>query len=344
MTSTRVVRLRPGLQREASQNSGTAVLFHAPGREPLDAKQLFIERFAVIREAVGRHQKQGVLVLAFDDGDAPLGELWLEASLDRTRAGIAGRHSLCDLYLSDREARVSLRHAALLVRAIDLHDVRVRVIDLHTGAGFTDEAGRSLQALSADGPMFLRIGQIQLVFLRTPELGGFPDDPEQAYGCLPERVFAEEIEVPENAAPPRRRLILPRSSGAGDHTVVRATSGPVLAARELLIPGEAARGVVTVRAGKSVAKWRVGESSLARGVLIGRYERCQLGAVSAEDVSSLSRVHLMLIEDGGDVLAIDTASSNGTHHHGREKRIVRLEDGDLLDLGGELELVWNTEA
>jgi len=48
-----------------------------------------------------------------------------------------------------------------------------------------------------------------------------------------------------------------------------------------------------------------------------------------------------VIKDGPDVLALDTASSNGTFAEGKSIRLHRLEDGSVLDLGGELRVEWH---
>jgi hypothetical protein len=334
--TTRVVRMRPELQRLLQDNSRTAMRSLESLRPTVfDAKRLFVEHFGVIRSALARHPRQGLLILAFDGAPHPVGELWLEASLDRPRAAVIGRHSLCDLMLPSEHASISLRHLAVVVRALDLHRVRVRVIDLLTGVSFKDEALRELQSLSADGPLFLRVEQIDLLLLPTPEIGGLPDDPEAAYACIPERVFLSEI---EGRADPRPRQVLPSGGGLGQ-TIVRARPAPLMAAQGLKDGGERARGSLVVRTGGGAHRIPVGPAALERGVLIGRYDRCQLG--TAGEDSGLSRVHLLLLADGDQVLAIDTASTNGTSVDGKELRIFTLADGDALDLGGELALVWS---
>jgi hypothetical protein len=341
MSKTRVVRLRPGVLRADDANTRTAVGV-LPTPAPFDPQGFFTVRYDAIRRAVARYPKQGVLVLAFDhQGEhEPLGELWLEASLDRARAAIFGRHSLCDLMVPQDRTSVSLRHLAIIVRAVDLHDVRVRFLDLMTGLGFQDEAGRRLQAVSADGPAFLRVEDVILVTMRTPEPGGLPDDPHAGYACLPARVFLDEVEGAPSEEP--RRTVYGRN--AGDQTIVRSRSGPMIAARDLCGEDDVPRGVLTLRSGGATARWRVGTNVLDRGVLIGRYERCHLGTIDRGEAGALSRVHLLVVADGDDVLAIDTASTNGTLFEGKEKRIVTLRDGDVLSLGGELDLTWNSEV
>ena len=66
-----------------------------------------------------------------------------------------------------------------------------------------------------------------------------------------------------------------------------------------------------------------------------------MSRIADAEESELSRVHLLLVRDGDDVVAIDTASTNGTLVGGRERRICALQDGDVLSLSSDLELVWN---
>src|SRR6185436_13232851 len=87
-------------------------------------------------------------------------------------------------------------------------------------------------------------------------------------------------------------------------------------------------------------RYQVHAADLERGLLIGRYERCAFGA---ED-DRLSRVHLLLLRDGDQVWAIDTASSNGTTAGGSAIRQIRLGARAELDLGAAVTLRWSAET
>ena len=78
---------------------------------------------------------------------------------------------------------------------------------------------------------------------------------------------------------------------------------------------------------------------LERGVLIGRYERCQLAGASG----SLSRVHLVLLLDGGDVWAVDTASLNGTIVEGQRISAIQLDRELELRLPSGMGMRWVPE-
>ncbi len=337
MSGSRVV----GRRLESNDGNHGTILSVPRLTTPIDARAVFTRHWPAIRAAVNGRTRQGVVVFAFDRGAQPLGELWMEASLDRTRTAIVGRHTHCDLRLGDSHA--ALRQLAILVRAIDHHEARVRVIDLRSGVPFTDEAGRELEAVVADAPLFLAVHDVVLVVLRTPELGGWADDPERAYATLPERVFVDQTAARVPAL--RQRPEGPRGRGPripNSETLVRSVAGPLAMTDRLCGRDAAALGLVTVRSSGSEIRHRVDAAALDRGILIGRYDRCQIGLADA--FQRLSRVHLLLVREHDQILAVDTASMNGTFHAGRPARLTALSSGDTLDLTEEVQLSWSTLA
>lgn len=324
---SRLVFLRPP---GAGNGEATKVLSFGP---PVffDTHSFFVAAYPALKQALSRHQRQGVVLMLFD-GTQPVAELWLEASLDQARVAVVGRHNHCDLVAG--APGLSLRHLAVLVRATSLDELRVRVLDLNTEHHFYDEAGRPLMAVMADGPLFLRVGGLNFVALRTPEPGGWPDDPEAAYRSLPERLFLEE----KDPQPVRPRVRAPH-----DPQVTRVLSmpRPLAETAELCGENEPPRGRITLHLKGDLLDRRIGSDALSRGVLLGRYERCQL---SLGNDSMISRVHLLLVAEGDEVLAVDTGSTNGTEYQGRQIRIHRLEDGDSLELAGELTTTWRSLA
>lgn len=339
MTVTRV--FPPGAPRSGPNGATLVRTGHTEAvcrPAPVAIRPRFVRRYAQVRAALERHRAQGVLFLLFD-GDAVVAEGWLRASVDQTRATIVGRHSRCALRAPSEETEVSLRHLAVLVRAVDHHRTRVRVMDLASPLGFFDEAGRPLRGAAVEGTAFLRVGTLDLWLLTT-----HPDEPpeadaEDAYRCIPPRVFLDE-RVGSTPEGPRPR---PRTA-PGDierTTPVVSMAGPLSDAPRLCCDDEAPVGRLLLRSGADEIARRVGPSALARGVLVGRYDRCDLGRQATR---SLSRVHLLLLQDGDDVLAIDTASTNGTESAGAEIVQTCLRDGDTLVLPGALALAWNRAA
>ena len=73
---------------------------------------------------------------------------------------------------------------------------------------------------------------------------------------------------------------------------------------------------------------------------VGRHSECTL--VSRD--SRLSREHLRIERDGGEFIAVDPGSSNGTTVNGQKLSSPRsLKDGDALDLGGGLQIAVEVE-
>ena len=75
-----------------------------------------------------------------------------------------------------------------------------------------------------------------------------------------------------------------------------------------------------------------------RGLLIGRYERCAF--TEDQEDSHLSRVHLLFIRNGPELLAIDTGSSNGSYHDDLEFRCLSIRGKTKIHLTQEITLSW----
>jgi hypothetical protein len=98
------------------------------------------------------------------------------------------------------------------------------------------------------------------------------------------------------------------------------------------MPGNRRRGVRRVI--------RVGAQALAEGILLGRYDRCQGWDVLAD--TEVRRVHALIIQLRDRLVAIDTASTNGTFVDNQRVRLVELRDGMPLALGtsGRVRVRW----
>ena len=59
-----------------------------------------------------------------------------------------------------------------------------------------------------------------------------------------------------------------------------------------------------------------------------------------KELDRLSRVHLLLVLVDEELLAIDTASTNGTWRSRTRIETTPLDDLDSLVLGNELQLHW----
>ena len=124
-------------------------------------------------------------------------------------------------------------------------------------------------------------------------------------------------------------------------TFIRSLEGPVVSAAALAGPDEVPIASVVVRSEAASERRAVSAATLDRGFLVGRYDRCDVGISGPQGDSRLSRVHLLVVRDGEDVLAVDAASTNGTFMAGKELSCAPIDGGDALDLGGELQLSCN---
>jgi hypothetical protein len=341
---TRIFRRRAEVLSNPAPNEATAMM-ESPLLEaeslaldsPIDVRAQFVARYPIIKKSLEHHRQLGVLVLAFDQSTTAIGQAWLKASLDKTRAAIIGRHSMCSLAMPQDYQEISLRHLAMTIRAIDHEQVRIRIFDLNTPTGFRDEEGRVLQAVVTEGPTFLRLGRVLLMVLVTDESGPIPEDADDAYDCIPPRVFIEER--PGTSGYKERR---PSTAGriAPGATMIRSQPGLLVAAGELLKSDEMQIGSLMVRSGGGAVRRPVGAGTLSRGILIGRYARCDVGATFDED-SRLSRVHFLITKEGDEIIGIDTASTNGSFRDKKSILLERLDEGQLFDLAGEIEIAWH---
>jgi hypothetical protein len=251
---------------------------------------------------------------------------------------VVGRHDRCDLSLH-RDPTLSLRHAVIGARAAG-GELRLRFLDLHSGLGFHTEDGQRCEALSADGAMFVRMGGYHLFLLPTGSLAPLPwgSTAEETWKMIPDRVYRDF-----RVAPRHPEMAALRSEPTRPQTIITKIIDPPGMLRPLRpAPGDRGPRVARIDLSSQSGRERFSlhEAELERGLLVGRYERCQLGA--SDD--KMSRVHLLIIRDGLDTWAIDTASTNGTKVAGEPVRRVPLREGTALELGKHITLRWGAPA
>lgn len=334
------------------------MLVFESGAPPATFRDLFLRNYQAVRDRCAAFGQHGLAVAAVDSFSGRLaGILCIAAKIGTANSAIVGRHSMTDLYL-DGDASLSLRHLVVVVSPLDLTsgEVRFRVIDLRTQAAFQDEHGRRFEALVAEGPLFIRCGSYVLFCLPTGDPTSWPDSAEDAWACIPERVYLEADEAePDRWRRRRRQRVRPerheRDAAPGlDRraaiTLVQGELGPIRAQTRLLGEGEQPVGTLRLRVGNMLHTVLVGAPAIHRGILLGRYERCDVDGSKLLTSESISRVHLLLVEVSGRVYAIDTASTNGTWmaSDDREVRIVAMDANAELCLGNDLAyLRWSAE-
>ena len=267
-----------------------------------DARALFVSAYPIFARSCRAVDAPGLAVIAVDEHTGRYaGSKLVRAAIGRHVALTVGRHDRCDLFLAGHP-ELALRELVLLLDPVrsfarDASTLRYRVLDLRTQHGFTDEHGRRLRGLCAEGPAILRCAGYVLYVLPLGDPTDWPSDALDAWSILPERVYLRE-------AGPR-------------------DTGMMLALRDVAGVIEMAGGVLAV-----------GSDTLRDGLLLGRYLRFD-GTSYIDDDIQLSRVHLLLVEVDGTLLAIDTASIHGVRVAGRPpERIAEVPDRAELVLGG----------
>jgi len=310
-------------------------------------RELFIEAYTSFSDRCREVSEPGIAVVAVDEVTGrSMGLVRLLARVQRHVAAIVGRHDECDLFLN-AHGRLALRHLAVVLDPVSDWrtgaNVRYRVLDLRTTDGFIDENDRPLRGLRCEGSGLLRCGGYALFIMPLGDPTDWPAEANDAWTFLPERVYFDELErsplgsVPHVARAPRaafnnaithRSMIIrthgPRDTSEGGSLV---ESGDIAGTLELIGPRN--RGTI-----------RIGHDELRDGVLIGRYARCN-NAQLADD-PSLSRVHALLLQVDDAILAIDTASLNGTREANQPKaRLIQLQGDTELILGTATRARWH---
>jgi len=367
---TRIVFLEDGQDRREAENLRTGVVVSdREGRMPF--RELFTAAWPEMRRVIVGFDQPGVAVVAVDSVKRRVaGTLCLAAKDDRANAATVGRHGQCDLYLHSDPA-LSLRHLAIVVHPIHAAvkggdapagrmsgEIAFRVLDLRTRTAFKDEQGRRLEAVTAEGPVFLQVGGYALFFLVTGDEGLWPEDADQAWQCIPERVYLDEAPAEPDRWRRRRGIPIPVTpdaanpfaAGTGVHdtppppreaiTLVRTQPGPARAQVELrLDDGELPLGTLRLTSGGMTQAMLLGAHAAQTGVLLGRYERCDTHGATVFAHHGISRVHLLIVEIEGRLYAMDTGSTNGTFETGGAAgplRIVPLGNGSQLIFGDNL--------
>ncbi|HEX5752896.1 MAG TPA: FHA domain-containing protein [Archangium sp.] len=297
---------------------------------PLDAHDAFISAYDRLRGLAHLARQPAVLAVAVDAHARVVEAVLVESG----HSLVIGRHTGCGLRLMSGD--VSLRHLVLHAQSDAPGTAPViRLWDLNTSHPFLTEDGQPNAAVRAQGLLYVSVGEYALLFLPTrgPSEPSWPERAEQAWRALPSRQFIDR----RSPVAPRRLARSQDAEARGDHTnIVRL--GPL----RLLIGEhegpEAAWGELRLESENKRERHRVSLERLEQGVLLGRYERC---GILLAGLGQISRVHLLLVQVGASLLAIDTASTNGTWRGSTQIDTTLLEDSGSLELGDELLLQWS---
>ncbi len=334
-------------------------------------RDLFLGAYAKFADRCRQVEEPGLAVIAVEERTGrAAGLVRLCARVERHVAAIVGRHDECDLYLTG-SSQLALRHLAIVLDPVTSwkagdKGVRFRVLDLRTTDGFTDEEGRQLRGLRCEGPAVLRCAGHAIFIIPLGDPTDWPPDGEDAWACLPERVYFDEVDTFPQGSMPRMiamrtspGLQLPDPIGTRPigtrsasimavpkrTSVITRTQGPRDSAISMLAEDGDLAGTLELIGPSFRETVRIGHRALTEGVLLGRYARCDGAGGLADDVT-LSRVHAMLIQIDDILLVIDTASSNGTWEQGERPRarVFVLDGNTELLLGKTTRARWRWAA
>ncbi len=272
--------------------------------------ELFFEFYDSIRDWLQDHKASGLAVVALDENGVQA-KAYLQAHENRVNSAIIGRHERADIFLGD-DASLSLRHLAVLVSPTTHRKPQcVRVVDLRTAAGFTDERGTRIRACEAERPFFIRCGRYSVLFV--PVTGhderDWPEEPETIWTDL------------------RRQ-----------DAAMLAVSRPATLDDGLLSHDEKPLGELVIESEEGSGTMPVGKRAARSGILLGRSDRCDGDALLGNP--HISRVHALIVAMAGSLYAIDTASKNGVWGEQGEERAQLLESGTKFSLCGLARIEW----
>jgi hypothetical protein len=272
---------------------------------------------------------------------------------------VAGRHTNCSVVLED-DPTIALRH--LLVRSGCLDDgcPTLNVFDLETHQGFELSDGTSQRAISATGPIALRVGAYAIVALpsgmRLPE--ELPDPAcERPRPVLPAAPISPyrgpANRAVEPSAPLSRITLLPAAFALSQRASFRpavqaawaraSSTGPLPPSESVGTSGGSGFEVVLSAGTGGAAGVCFSKEDLEHGVLLGRSPKCVDAGLRPILNMGISRVHLLLLRERGECFAYDLASTQGTYQGGRLSRYTRLlDEGTELCLGtvAGIDLRW----
>jgi len=295
MLKTRTIHDRFDPERRLADNNRTRIL---PCGEHRGMAELFVAHYPAIRAALRHALTPGVVLVSVDGQSGAVGYISLAAHRDHPVAAVVGRHGQADLRLPC-DPRVALRHLAVVLPAAEARQTRQRVLvlDLNTGQGFEDERGVMQRAVLTDGSFFFRLGRYAVFMLDGELARRLPSSGEEAWQKLPRRIYEDHTPHPEPRMDSSSRHDVAPDASAPCVTHVSRIGAPRPAQQNLLEPGEQPLGELVVLArggGREVI--RLGAAAARRGVLVGRYRRCATSIIRDEAQSTVSRVHLLVIQ------------------------------------------------
>jgi len=318
--------------------SDRTMILSYPEIRRLDIEAVFARHYRRLKQEAESLSGAGVLVAAIENTGqlVAIGLLNPDTELSGAHYLVVGRHDQAHIRLT-HDPTVALRHLFVRLAPGTNGMPEIDLVDLRTGQGFTVEGIGLAAAIRSSGHVFVRVGSAVVMVLPRWTWGPeWPDDPATAWKTLPRLCVHSHME-PHPVDAEKDHPVRPTWS-EGTHITVMPAVSELVRNQRILSPGEHF-GTLSLEAFGGSICYAVSAKELAVGVLVGRYSRCQIGA-ELSDLSTWSRVHVLLIADGANVKAYDTASTPGTIIDGRHINFAELGDHAVMALGHHVHLVW----
>lgn len=330
------------LETDARHNACTQVVVtpwqHVPRN---DYRSTFIQHFAALRAYRDARTEVGYIAAIVDPGGDLSQLVVLTAPQGSRHGGMCsfGRHTHADVRLVGDPA-VALRHFVTRIYLDDRGVPQLRLYDLRTPLGLDVDGVGACAALGVDGDVFVHVGGYGVMFLPlAAQRIAWPEDAvaawesRQAMQIIDSRAHVVDASAP-NAKIERRITERQRADDVESTSITvfdAVIDMPPVAAEAALT--EEMTHVLEVRTARGQALVGLRPVDLERGVLIGRYERCEQFAPLLWEASAVSRVHLLLFTLGDELVAFDVGSSFGTELDGVVVRFFAWELGATVHLG-----------
>jgi len=326
-------------------------------RPQLSAREAFSNIYPLLRRTVADGNRRSAVAAAVTQE----GQVAAYQVMPSHSTVIVGRHSRCGFRLTS--SHISLRHLASFFQHEQGDEAAFHLCDLNTGLPFETESGDFSHAVVAEGPLFIKLGGYVLLFIPLSALPIWPSQSSEAWRDLPARC-TEDLRtragirgssrswpeaVARGSSGNRQQALSLKTEGSRsrdpegavrlvekeDSSRITLVDAPLLLADA--VDADAAWGTLAVEQPGGIRRHHLSLDQLDRGILVGRYPRCEIRLGKDERIS---RVHLLVVRISGQIWVIDTGSTNGIRRGGKRTLTSVMARRDRIRLASTTILRW----
>ncbi|MBU1219626.1 FHA domain-containing protein [Myxococcota bacterium] len=329
---------------DSSEKVNERTMFVVAGnynRTRISYSDFFTKHFEFMREKVNSVEKPSFLIFAGTNISFKPEYLVIPTISKSINDAVIGRHENCPMCLLE-DPFLSLRHLLVRVCITKEGSPFVKVLDLNTPTAFDDETGKTVRGLTSDNILFFQAGRYTFMMFYIEPGSSWGENAGKVWNSMPENRILDFTEMDEKGKPTEikvnQRLKLVTESHSEVSRVTRITGPSYVTRIDLSDPR--ALGFLVVRSGVVDVSIPLSVKVLSSGILIGRYERCELGLHKLPFTNNVSRVHALLLHDEMGLWCIDLASTNGTFVDGKKIITHLIKANALISISDEVDLRW----